>query len=209
MTVRFLLSRSRKTGLLTPLVIDAHAIGVNAACWAPVAFEDDEDGEESNDGNKGPKEIRRFVTAGADNLVKVWRINTEHRPTYWKAALEGHTDWVRDVAWSPSVLLRSYIASVSQTGPVSSGPKRTTKVHGRRLCCRMRSFQTCYGEPAGLSLGTSWLSQVVTTRSRYGRRIWKASGSLLGRFSSELEEGENLVVSNLFSGVDIYIYVYA
>lgn len=30
-------------------------------------------------------------------------------------SLQGHTDWVRDVAWSPSVLLsKSYIASCSQ-----------------------------------------------------------------------------------------------
>ena len=28
--------------------------------------------------------------------------------------LSGHEDWVRDVAWSPSVLLKSYIASASQ-----------------------------------------------------------------------------------------------
>ena len=104
----------KENGTTTPLVIDAHAIGVNAACWAPVAFEEDEDGEESNEGNKGPKEIRRFVTAGADNLVKVWRYNTEAQTYVLESTLEGHTDWVRDVAWSPSVLLRSYIASVSQ-----------------------------------------------------------------------------------------------
>ena len=28
--------------------------------------------------------------------------------------LSGHTDWVRDVAWAPSLLNRSYIASCSQ-----------------------------------------------------------------------------------------------
>ena len=31
--------------------------------------------------------------------------------------LEGHTDWVRDVAWAPNIgLPRSYIASASQVG---------------------------------------------------------------------------------------------
>ena len=28
--------------------------------------------------------------------------------------LRGHTDWVRDVAWSPTVLSKSYVASASQ-----------------------------------------------------------------------------------------------
>ena len=28
--------------------------------------------------------------------------------------LTGHTDWVRDVAWAPSILSKSYIASCSQ-----------------------------------------------------------------------------------------------
>jgi protein transport protein SEC13 len=28
--------------------------------------------------------------------------------------LSGHTDWVRDVAWSPTVLSKAYIASASQ-----------------------------------------------------------------------------------------------
>lgn len=31
-----------------------------------------------------------------------------------EATLKGHTDWVRDVSWSPSVLSKSYIASASQ-----------------------------------------------------------------------------------------------
>src|SRR5436309_8175721 len=28
--------------------------------------------------------------------------------------LSGHTDWVRDVAWAPTILQKSYIASASQ-----------------------------------------------------------------------------------------------
>ena len=29
-------------------------------------------------------------------------------------SLTGHTDWVRDVAWAPTILQKSYIASASQ-----------------------------------------------------------------------------------------------
>lgn len=39
----------------------------------------------------------------------------EYTPT---KLLEGHTDWVRDVAWSPSILTKSYIASASQDNTV-------------------------------------------------------------------------------------------
>ncbi len=41
--------------------------------------------------------------------------------------LAGHTDWVRDVAWSPSILSKSYIASASQDKTVriwTSDPAR-------------------------------------------------------------------------------------
>ena len=31
-----------------------------------------------------------------------------------EATLEGHQDWVRDVAWAPSILPKSYIATASQ-----------------------------------------------------------------------------------------------
>jgi len=45
----------------------------------------------------------RFVTGGCDNNVKVWT-NTSNSEDISKATftlenLEGHTDWVRDVAW--------------------------------------------------------------------------------------------------------------
>jgi len=46
----------------------------------------------------------RFVTGGCDNLVKVWTINSNPGDeligvTFDKEKLEGHSDWVRDVAW--------------------------------------------------------------------------------------------------------------
>ncbi|CAB4253966.1 similar to Saccharomyces cerevisiae YLR208W SEC13 Component of the Nup84 nuclear pore sub-complex, the Sec13p-Sec31p complex of the COPII vesicle coat, and the SEA (Seh1-associated) complex [Maudiozyma barnettii] len=99
----------KETGTSTPIVIDAHAIGVNSACWAPVSYQDVE-----SDSNKPTKELRRFVTGGADNLVKIWKYDNDTQLYVLEETLNGHSDWVRDVAWSPSVLLRSYIASVSQ-----------------------------------------------------------------------------------------------
>lgn len=35
----------------------------------------------------------------------------KYHPT---VSLQGHTDWVRDVAWAPTILQKSYIASASQ-----------------------------------------------------------------------------------------------
>ncbi|GMM56357.1 GTPase-activating protein [Maudiozyma humilis] len=98
----------KEQGVSAPIIIDAHTVGVNSACWAPVSYEDGAAAGEQ------PKELRRFVTGGADNLVKVWRYNSETQTYALEDTLSGHADWVRDVAWSPSVLLRSYIASVSQ-----------------------------------------------------------------------------------------------
>ncbi|CCC71380.1 hypothetical protein NCAS_0H00700 [Naumovozyma castellii] len=97
----------KENGTLTPIIIDAHNIGVNSASWAPATLQE-------NKPTKSPEESRRFVTGGADNLVKIWKYNNESQTYLLEDTLQGHSDWVRDVAWSPSVLLRSYIASVSQ-----------------------------------------------------------------------------------------------
>ena len=57
--------------------------------------------------------MKHLVTGGGDNLVKVWR--EEGDGWICEEKLEGHTDWVRDVAWAPSVGLPiSRIASCSQ-----------------------------------------------------------------------------------------------
>lgn len=59
--------------------------------------------------------IRRFVTGGSDNFLRLWAFDAASQ-TYKqeREPLTGHTDWVRDVAWSPTVLQKSYIASASQ-----------------------------------------------------------------------------------------------
>lgn len=81
----------------------AHAIGVNSGSWAP-PYKNEATGQVE----------RRFVTGGSDNLVKIWKFNQESNNYELEHTLEGHSDWVRDVSWSPSSLVRSYIASASQ-----------------------------------------------------------------------------------------------
>ncbi|KAK5739802.1 GTPase-activating protein S13 [Elasticomyces elasticus] len=57
---------------------------------------------------------RRLVTGGSDSTVKIWSYNATAQSYDNVATLKGHGDWVRDVAWSPSPLSKTYVASASQ-----------------------------------------------------------------------------------------------
>ncbi|KAJ5502043.1 hypothetical protein N7463_004917 [Penicillium fimorum] len=87
----------------------AHGMGVNSISWAPAAS-----AGSLISSVPGPGQQRRFVTGGSDNLVKIWEYNPESKSYNLTQTLEGHSDWVRDVAWSPSILSKSYIASAAQ-----------------------------------------------------------------------------------------------
>ncbi|KAG9247335.1 transport protein-like protein SEC13 [Calycina marina] len=91
-------------------IFHAHGLGVNSVSWAPSTTQGSL--VSSSGGAQG---LRRFVTGGSDNVVRIWSFDTATQ-TYKEegAPLTGHTDWVRDVAWSPTVLQKSYIASASQ-----------------------------------------------------------------------------------------------
>ncbi|VDD81072.1 unnamed protein product [Mesocestoides corti] len=82
---------------------DAHSAGVNAISWAPAINAD------------FINLVKRIVSGGCDFLVKIWRRN-------WVKEVQlenGHSDWVRDVAWCPSLsLARQQIASCGQDGRV-------------------------------------------------------------------------------------------
>jgi protein transport protein SEC13 len=87
----------------------AHAAGVCAVSWSPPAA--------AFGGGAAP--VKRFVSGGCDNLVCVWRLSDMNE---WRkeCALQGHTDWVRDVAWAPSVGgVAGTIASASQDKTVA------------------------------------------------------------------------------------------
>ena len=59
--------------------------------------------------------VKRFASAGCDNLVKIWGFRDDTQVWVEEEVLEGHQDWVRDVAWAPNIgLPRSYIATASQ-----------------------------------------------------------------------------------------------
>ena len=52
------------------------------------------------------------------SLVKIWRL--EDGEWVEEMKLEGHSDWVRDVAWAPSIgLPKTTIASCSQVNSLS------------------------------------------------------------------------------------------
>jgi len=80
----------------------AHEIGVNAVSWSSAT-----------------SSIKRLVSGGCDNSVKIWRFSETESQWKLEQKLEAHSDWVRDVAWAPNIGLPSTtIASCSQDGSV-------------------------------------------------------------------------------------------
>uniref|UniRef100_A0A1I7ZB46 Protein SEC13 homolog n=1 Tax=Steinernema glaseri TaxID=37863 RepID=A0A1I7ZB46_9BILA len=77
---------------------DAHKNGVNAVSWAPAT----PTAPITHAGVSRPP--MRIVSGGNDKLVKIWKL-MDNREWVQEAALEGHTEWVRDVAWDQTVAL--------------------------------------------------------------------------------------------------------
>ncbi|KAI9026880.1 WD40-repeat-containing domain protein [Hyaloraphidium curvatum] len=92
-------------------IFNGHGIGVNAVSWAPSSVPGSLLAMASP--AQGANAPKRFASGGCDNVVKIWR---EENGTWREdGILEGHSDWVRDVAWAPTIgLPTSYIASCSQ-----------------------------------------------------------------------------------------------
>ncbi|KAK3286949.1 protein transport protein Sec13 [Cymbomonas tetramitiformis] len=90
----------------------AHLVGCTAVSWAPAS----PPGSIVSSNATGL--VRRLVSAGCDNTVKVWTCR-EGTNDWRKEELLGHTDWVRDAAWAPNVgLPKNTIASCGQDGNV-------------------------------------------------------------------------------------------
>lgn len=94
-------------------IFPAHGMGVNAVSWAPSGTLPGAIARK--DGGQQGSGARRFATGGSDNAVKIWEYNQQTNSYVQMTVLpSGHSDWVRDVAWSPTLLSRTYIASASQ-----------------------------------------------------------------------------------------------
>jgi hypothetical protein len=101
-------------------VFEAHAIGCNAVSWAPAARAGSLLAAPTS-GVPRSAPVKRFASAGCDNIVKIWGFSEETQAWVEEDVLEGHADWVRDVAWAPNIgLPRSYIATASQVSSLPS-----------------------------------------------------------------------------------------
>ena len=83
---------------------------------------------------------RRFVSGGSDCLCRIWDFDAAQKTYNIIATLEGHTDWVRDVAWAPTVLSKSYIASASQDKTVRIWTSDANS-EGREWACKVLEFE--------------------------------------------------------------------
>lgn len=90
---------------------NAHPTGCTAVSWAPY-FPVDE-GQSST----STLSAKRIVSGGCDNQVKIWK--EENGNWVLDQTLNGHTNWIRDVAWSQNTIhSKTNIASCSQSGKV-------------------------------------------------------------------------------------------
>ncbi|XP_078465858.1 protein SEC13 homolog isoform X2 [Lampetra planeri] len=138
---------------------NAHSIGCNAVSWGPVMAPVGG----TPQGPCGQKPIRRFVSGGCDNLVKIWR----EKDGQWveEQKLEAHSDWVRDVAWAPSIGLPiSTIASCAQDG---------------------RVYVWRCEDPSG----SSWVAKLL---HKFGDVVWHVSWSITGSILA-VSGGDNRV----------------
>jgi protein transport protein SEC13 len=46
--------------------------------------------------------VRQFVSGGGDNIIKIWTYEVEEG-RFNVEEIGAHSDWVRDVAWAPSI----------------------------------------------------------------------------------------------------------
>ncbi|EKM51423.1 uncharacterized protein PHACADRAFT_263541 [Phanerochaete carnosa HHB-10118-sp] len=144
-----------------------HAIGCNAVSWAPAVQPGSLIAPQPAEG-QAAQGVKRFASAGCDNLVKIWAFREDTQAWVEEDVLEGHTDWVRDVAWAPNIgLPRSYIATASQDKTVLIWTKDTPTASWTKTALDPSASSTA-APPAGAVPG------------RFPDVVWRVSWSLAG-----------------------------
>ncbi|KAH9927664.1 protein transporter SEC13 [Fomitopsis serialis] len=155
-------------------VFDGHAIGCNAVSWAPAVQPGSLIAPQPTATIPGqvptaPTGVKRFASAGCDNLVKIWGYRDDTQEWFEAEVLEGHTDWVRDVAWAPNIgLPRSYIATASQDKTVLIWTKDTPTSPWVKTAL----------DPSSASVSPT--SGVPAPAGRFPDVVWRVSWSLAG-----------------------------
>lgn len=99
--------------------IQDNALGVNSISWAPYTAYEDVDVSEGGEGTA--KQQMRLVTGGCDNKIRFWtKATTSSGGMTWvedsvnqpiSSSSATHSDWIRDVAWSPSIIPNTNIVA--------------------------------------------------------------------------------------------------
>ncbi|KAL4065763.1 WD40-repeat-containing domain protein [Scleroderma yunnanense] len=147
-------------------IFNAHAIGCNAISWAP-ATQPGSLIHPQQPGTHPPTSFKRFASAGCDNLVKIWCFREDTQSWVEEETLEGHTDWVRDVAWAPNIgLPRSYIATASQDKTVLIWTKDSPNAQWVKAAL----------DPSASATSPS----AVTLSGKFPDVVWRVSWSVAG-----------------------------
>jgi protein transport protein SEC13 len=144
---------------------NAHTIGVNAVSWAPAVVPGSLVSQQQQ---QPPTPQKTIVSGGCDNLVKIWKYSDTENSWKLEETLQHHTDWVRDVAWSPNIgLPHAAIASCSQDGTVVIWTQDTTAA----------------------STTTAWSKKILP---KFPDTVWRVSWSVTGNILA-VSGGDNKV----------------
>ena len=157
-------------------LFNAHAMGCNAVSWSPSVAPG---AVASATGGQQTAPLKRFATGGSDCLVKIWEYASDSQSYNTIAELPGHQDWVRDVAWAPTILSKSYIASASQDKTVkiwttsAANPTASAYTHSGYLISHAnhedRRLDSDYTFLRCCSLARQLVIERQHSRSQHGR----------------------------------------
>ncbi|ORX39375.1 WD40-repeat-containing domain protein [Kockovaella imperatae] len=151
-------------------IFPAHGQSANAVSWAPSVLSTPP-GQAPQPGQNGQvpgvaagatlQQQKRIVSGGSDNLIRIWGYDEQAKKWIEEEVIQGHDDWVRDVAWAPNIGLPGmYIASASQD--------KTVLIHSRP-------------SPSASWTSTALLPNAPESKDpHFADAVWRTSWSLAG-----------------------------